>query len=218
MRTDGLVVTLFCALAAVVVRADLGIDVAYPYEQSAWNCLREKNITFVIIRCYQSLGRVDPSCVESVAKARAAGFRRVDLYMFPCPTCGNATGQVRDLHRAVTAGRVDFDYLWLDIEGPKYWLGDYGKNRAFFTELSDASLALFGPRLGGVYCNKNGWEELMGVWSGGASFPLWWAYWDSTGPTWDAWKPFDGWNSRPAIKQYHGGTYLCDMHLDLDFF
>lgn len=97
----------------------------------------------------------------------------------------------------------------------QYWLPDFEANKAFFSELAAAGVQLFGNRIG-VYTNKNGWTEIFGSeWTGGAHLPLWWAHWDKQGPSWDSWVPFAGWKTM-VMKQYHGGTYVCDMHVDLD--
>lgn len=70
--------------------------------------------------------------------------------------------------------------------------------------------------MGGIYTNKNGWTEIFGgEWEGGKEFPLWWAHWDKSGPSWDSWTPFCGWNTL-AIKQWHGGINICGMDVDLD--
>lgn len=59
-------------------------------------CLRKLNLRYAIIRCYESVGRVDPSCAGSAAAANAAGMD-VHAYMFPCPRCGDPAGQVKTL-------------------------------------------------------------------------------------------------------------------------
>ena len=42
-------------------------------------------------------GEPDPNVKYNIKNARAAGFQYVDVYMFPCPTCGDAKGQVEDM-------------------------------------------------------------------------------------------------------------------------
>ena len=42
-------------------------------------------------------GHPDPNAKYSIDSARAAGIEYVDVYMFPCPQCGNAAGQVKDM-------------------------------------------------------------------------------------------------------------------------
>lgn len=108
------------AFAAVPTQATLGVDVAYNYPLSSWSCLKNNGYQFAIIRCYQSLGHVDANCASSVEKAWNAGFKNVDLYVFPCPKCGNATGQIQSLYDYVVAQNINYGLIWLDIEGCKY--------------------------------------------------------------------------------------------------
>ena len=73
-----------------------GVDVSQSYGTSTFQCLKDQNLHFAIIRCYQSIGSVDPACAGSAAAANAAGLD-VHAYMFPCPKCGNPAGQVATL-------------------------------------------------------------------------------------------------------------------------
>ena len=53
------------------------------------------------------VGVPDSNAKASIENARAAGISNVDVYMFPCPKCGNASGQVKDMgefHLKVTLG------------------------------------------------------------------------------------------------------------------
>jgi len=205
---------LLVALVALAAEATThGIDVAYNYPQSSWNCLhRDHGIDFAIVRCYQSLGHVDNNCASSVQKAWSAGMKHVDLYMFPCPKCGNAAKQVTQLHDYVKSNNVKFGMVWLDIEGPEYWMGK-DANRKFYNELASTTKKLFNGSFG-VYTNKNGWESIFGSWTPSISCQLWHAYWDNN-PSLSGFTPFDGFKSR-AMKQYKGDTTLCSMDVDLD--
>lgn len=55
---------------------------------------------------------------------------QVDAYMFPCPQCGPAAPQVKQLFDYWVTNGVNVTLLWLDIEGANYWLGDAGSNQA----------------------------------------------------------------------------------------
>jgi len=136
----------------------------------------------------------------------------VDIYMFPCPQCGDARSQVQSLHDF--ASDVKYGLMWLDIEGPEYWLGDYGSNQNFMNELAGSAQEIFGDKLGGIYTNANGWNSIFGDWDEWGNLPLWWAYWDYS-PSFDNFSPFAGW-SKPAIKQYVGDTSVCGLDVDLD--
>ena len=207
-------VAIFAIISAVALAEQYGFDVAYAYPQDSWECLKQqRNMTFAVVRCYQSLGHVDPNCAESVRKAWAIGLKRVDLYMFPCPKCGNPAKQVTDLEQHITDNGIKFNMLWMDIEGPEYWMST-SENRAFYSELDATARKLFKGKWG-TYTNKNGWESIMGAWTPNET-PLWHAYWDNK-PTLDGFTPFDGFNSR-VMKQYHGGIDICNMDVDLDYF
>ena len=41
------------------------------------------------------VGEPDENAKANIANARAAGLKYVDVYMFPCPSCGGAAGQVK---------------------------------------------------------------------------------------------------------------------------
>jgi len=208
---------IFSVLAVLAFANKYGFDVAYNFPQSSWNCLQSQvGMSFAIVRCYMSVGRVDPECAASVQKGWNSGLAHVDLYMFPCPRCGNAAKQVTDLHNYVTENNVKFGQVWLDIEGAEdYWMGTTA-NRQFYEELAATTKKLFGDGKWGVYTNKNGWESIMGAWTPSLSCPLWHAFWDEK-PSLDGFTPFDGWNSR-AMKQYKGTTYYCNMGIDLNYY
>lgn len=73
-----------------------GVDVSQPYVESTFACLKGLNLQFAVIRCYQSVGKVDPACAGSTAAANAAGLD-THAYMFPDPTAGNPESQVQSL-------------------------------------------------------------------------------------------------------------------------
>lgn len=204
------------ALAACVAvsSATTGVDVSQLFAVSAWQCVRNYGYKFAIVRCFCSNGNPDHNCAQSVANAWAAGFEHVDIYMFPCPQCGNARLQVQRLYEH--SRNIRFGQMWLDIEGSQYWLGNVASNRAFFNELAKASQDFFGSKLGGVYTNKVQWDAIMGSWTGASNMRLWWAYWDFS-PSWSGWAPFGGWSS-PAIKQYAGDQSFCGMGVDKNFY
>jgi hypothetical protein len=166
------------------------------------------------VRCYRSNGTPDPNCATSVNNAWAGGMDHVDLYMFPCPQCGNARGQVQALKNH--ASGLKFGQMWLDVEGTQYWLGNQDANRAFFRELAQASVDIFGSQFGGVYTNRNQWIPIFGDWHDYSYMRLWWCYYDGSA-SWSNWSPFAGW-TKPAIKQYTGTTSICSMSVDQNFY
>ena len=119
----------------LVKRADLSaFDVSSaqaPYNSNFWVCAHNAGYGKAVIRAYQQAcgsvggetdvstglltlavqgGKVDPNFVPAVAAAKAAGFTKVDGYMFPCRSDWFATrtvgsgliSQVLELNRPVS--------------------------------------------------------------------------------------------------------------------
>jgi len=97
----------------------------------------------------------------------------VDGYIFPCPTCGNGYGQIQAAVSALRSAGATIGMLWLDIEGTQYWM-DQASNRNFFNSMVAGGQAA-GVHLG-VYTSASQWGPIMGSWSGGSAFPLWYAH------------------------------------------
>ena len=91
-----------------------GVDVSQPTSADAFACLKAQNLRYAVVRCYESVGRPDPNCAQTVRNAHAGGMEQVlsalrtrrrlaptrmqvDAYMFPCPQCGPAAAQVQSL-------------------------------------------------------------------------------------------------------------------------
>eukprot|EP01106_Pelomyxa_sp_JSP_P013772 TRINITY_DN41_c0_g1_i19.p1 TRINITY_DN41_c0_g1~~TRINITY_DN41_c0_g1_i19.p1 ORF type:complete len:138 (+),score=32.07 TRINITY_DN41_c0_g1_i19:139-552(+) len=133
--------------------------------------------------------------------------------MFPCPSCGNAAGQVNSLVDYIVNNALKVGMIWLDIEGTQYWtLGTTG-NQNFFQGLV-SQLKTRGMSFG-VYTSSSQWSPIMGSsYTGGSAYQLWWAYWDDN---WSnccgVFKPFAGW-STCAMKQYSGDQSFCGGGFD----
>ena len=75
-----------------------------------------QGISFAIVRAYESLNQPDPNGPATVKVCKtdqlcqvrldpaprsqaawAGGMSHVDVYLFPCPTCGNPEGQVSSM-------------------------------------------------------------------------------------------------------------------------
>jgi hypothetical protein len=92
---------------------------------------------------------------------------------FPCHGCGDAEGQVKRAVAALHSAGAKIGRLWLDIEGTQYW-GAQSSNRAFFEGLVKGCHAA-GVAIG-VYTSASQWNPIMGSYSGGAAYPLWYAH------------------------------------------
>eukprot|EP00026_Physarum_polycephalum_P017640 Phypoly_transcript_18933.p1 GENE.Phypoly_transcript_18933~~Phypoly_transcript_18933.p1 ORF type:complete len:235 (+),score=54.12 Phypoly_transcript_18933:25-705(+) len=159
-----------------------------------------------------SVGSVDPNCASSVANAWAGGMSNVAIYFFPCPTCGDAAGQVNTMNSYISQNQVKYTTMWWDIEGTQYWT-DVNDNVAFFQELVSTAQGL-GMNLG-VYTSASQWLPIMGSSTAGSSMPLWYAHYDNN-PSFSDFSPFGGWSS-PVMKQYNGDQTVCGAGVDLNW-
>jgi len=208
---------LFLLLVAFLFRvseAAYGVDVSSATYINAFTCMKSNGYSFAIIRCYQSTGNVDPNGPHTVYNAWDGGMSAVDVYMFPCPTCGkSAATQVTEAVNYLRSFNAKYGTFWLDIEGPQYW-SSQGNNRQFFTELVSQAQSM--GQTVGVYTSASQWGPIMGNWNGGASLPLWYAHYDNN-PSFSDFSPFGGWN-RPAMKQYNGDVTVCGAGVDQNWY
>eukprot|EP01091_Cochliopodium_minus_P000511 TRINITY_DN10467_c0_g1_i1.p1 TRINITY_DN10467_c0_g1~~TRINITY_DN10467_c0_g1_i1.p1 ORF type:complete len:232 (+),score=52.02 TRINITY_DN10467_c0_g1_i1:36-698(+) len=193
-----------------------GVDVSTYVTQTGFSCLVSKNLTFTIVRGYESVGQVDSNVVPTVANAWAGGMSHVDVYMFPCPTCSeSATNQFQDLYNYLRQNGVQYGQIWLDIEGPQYWSSSISYNQNFFSELVAAGQNN-GVNLG-VYSSRSQWEPIFGGgFTAGSSLPLWYADYDGV-PDFDDFSSFGGWSS-PAMKQFSDAGAKCGVSYDINWY
>eukprot|EP00055_Hartaetosiga_balthica_P011607 m.53345 g.53345 ORF g.53345 m.53345 type:complete len:169 (-) comp7663_c0_seq2:169-675(-) len=146
----------------------------------------------------------------------------VDIYMFPDPSRGDAQTQVDEMVNYLAKFNIKpggskpatYGMLWLDIEGPQYWSKSQGTNQAFFNGLVSRAKSHGIPL--GVYTSESQWIPIMGDWSGGAAFPLWYAHYDGV-ESFSDFAPFAGW-SHPSIKQYRGDATVCGAGIDENWY
>jgi len=92
------VVLLLGLYGADVTVATKGIDFATLVSTSEFQCLKKEGYDFLIVRAYRSIGQLDSNAVKTIANARQAGFKQIDVYMFPCPKCNkSASVQVQEM-------------------------------------------------------------------------------------------------------------------------
>jgi len=189
-----------------------GVDVSSLVSVSSFGCLKSNGYSFAVMRCYQSIGSVDPNCAATVKNAWDAGLDKVDVYLFPCYKCGNAAGQVDALVKYLTDNTVKHGMIWLDVEGPGvYWSDSTTANRAFFGDLVTAakshSVSL------GIYTSESQWDPIFGSdYDGGKAYPLWYAHYDNV-QSFSDFAAFGGW-TKPDRKQYAGDVTLCSAGID----
>jgi hypothetical protein len=76
-------------------------------------------------------GEVKDVFVSNYKAAKAAGFSRIDAYLFPCtgtqPTgvaCKSTATQLSEFLAAIDDNKMDLGHLWLDIEPTNVANGD----------------------------------------------------------------------------------------------
>jgi len=196
-------------------RGATGVDLSQACYVDGFQCLVESGFSFAIIRAWMSTGAPDPVGPHTIYNAWDGNMSYVDAYMFPCYSCGNPAGQMDATIATLQNYSDTYGMLWLDIEGPgTYWSGDQGANANFFQALLNEGEAQ-GIKIG-VYTSASQWGPIMGSYTGGSAYPLWYAHYDGN-PSFDDFSPFGGW-SQPAIKQYQGSTSICGCGVDYNYY
>uniref|UniRef100_A0A914YIZ8 Uncharacterized protein n=1 Tax=Panagrolaimus superbus TaxID=310955 RepID=A0A914YIZ8_9BILA len=151
--------------------------------------------------------------MQNIKNARAAGWKEVDGYIFPClkERCAAAKAQVEATIHKLEAEKAEIGILWLDIERLE-WPGNQEHNRKFITDMVEAAEKL--KKKVGIYSNFNNWEAIVGAsWEGVKHLPLWWAEYDGA-MNFEHYKEFGGWK-KPTIHQYSGSVKgPCGVSMD----
>ena len=92
------VILLFGLSGLSLTDATKGIDVSTLVYSTGFKCLKNDGYDFLIVRGYRSIGKPDANAIHTIANARNAGFKYIDVYMFPCPRCNKtASEQVKEM-------------------------------------------------------------------------------------------------------------------------
>jgi GH25 family lysozyme M1 (1,4-beta-N-acetylmuramidase) len=201
------------ALYCLVPVEGVGVDVSALVSTSTWRCLKDNGHHFAIVRCWESVGHPDPNCPHTIKNAHEAGINDTDIYMFPCPHCGDPKGQVSKTVHFLKSNGVKYKTYWFDIEGPQYWMASTSANRAFMEAMLEEAKAQ-GVKIG-IYTSASQWEPIMGSWEGGKEHPLWYAHYDDK-KSFSDFSPFGGW-TKPHMKQYRGDAKVCGADVDLNW-
>jgi hypothetical protein len=198
------VVLLLCTQLSNAAR---GVDFAGAMSSDKAKCLVNAGYgDFAMVRAWHSYGAFDTDAPASIAALRGAGFKDIDVYMFPCPT-KDVGQQVKDMISNLIQQSVNFGGVWLDIEeNPSTncgWSSNKATNCATMSRLASAinSTGLFW----GTYASEYEWSTLMGtdcVVPLAAQHELWYPHYERPpNPSFSDFKPFGGWRT-PTIKQY----------------
>jgi len=232
MARMALVVVLLVAAAAIVAHAEsetaaaynYGLDVSVLVSEAEWKCMRSSNppISHAVIRGSRSTGSSDPNAVQSLKNAIAAGYDKSNLgvYIFPRPL--NSAGVIQDgsiqfnsmMTNLINNGGGDlFSMIFLDIEGGSlYWSSSTSKNVLYIQQMMAAARKYQPKYQLGLYTSKSQWSPIVGSWTGGADWPLWYASYNGRTDFSD-FTPFAGWTA-PSIHQYAGDKTVCKVGCD----
>ena len=210
--------TLLLLQAPSGAQATLGLDLSvYQGEvsQASWTCLHQKGYRFAIIQAWLSSGKANPYVSTDIARAKAAGFQYVDIYVFPDFAKGiaSAGSQIKSAVAAARAGGQNFGMAWIDIEAAQLW-GKCADNLAFLRAMLAA-----GEQMGlhmGIYSSQYQWQSIMCSSSEFSHYQLWYPHYDYN-PSFSDWRAFSGW-TKPAIKQFSDTTSVCGTQIDQNFY
>ena len=163
-----------------------------------------KDKDVIVLRAFDSVGRVDPNLAKNIAKL-ANYTRELWVYMLPCYSCGNPQKQVQAVLDAIKNVRVDFVYI--EVQGSK-WDKDHAKNRGFVKAIADVIRPLSSKRAG-IFTSQPHWKHIMGLdCSEFNDLHLWYEHADGSIEHKD-FLPFGGWKV-PTAKQYTQGKEYCN--------
>jgi len=210
-------------LLPLVAFAALGVDISQPFSAADYSCAVSNGRSFAVPRAYQSNNVPDPNACTSIKNAHAGGITYVDVYIVPCPTCGNPGGQVSSMVNALrsagcpqtngTQGGNEWGQIWLDIEGTQYWTSSAATNQNFYNGLLAEARALGIPV--GTYSSASQWNPIFGNSFNGGGVQLWLADWTGSCNMVGANPGFGGF-TKVGLQQYAGDTSLCGMSVDYD--
>ena len=190
-----------------------GADVSAAMSVNDWkNLMNERSVSFGIVRCYQSLGQVDPNAATSVANGKAACLNYVDVYHYPCLAVDAQT----QVEQAVAAlQNTKFRRYWFDVEtlDAGWSTTNQPSNSKFLSQLISAAYAL-GQQVG-VYTSAGQWSTIIGD-NSCRIYPLWYSNWSPPCPSFDDFVPFGGWTA-PYMKQFAGNECHAGVSYDGDW-
>jgi len=200
----------------LVDAATYGVDVSTLTSVAAFQCLKASTptaYTHVIVRAWKrTTGEPDTNCPQTVANAYAGGMTNVDVYFYPCFTCGNVATQVQTCYDYLKNNSVVYRTFWLDVEGT--WSNSTSTNQVFFEQMLSKSVSL-GLTVG-IYSSQYMWTTIMGTtYTGGSAYPLWYPRYDNIS-SFSGFTAFGGW-STPIMKQYQQTTPICGASVDFNY-
>ena len=92
-------------------------DVSEAYSAANMKCLKNKELEFGIVRVYHSYGAVDQNACNTLNNAKNAGYKYLDIYMFPCvKICPNKSPETQVNEMIEGMAGCPYNMVWLDLE------------------------------------------------------------------------------------------------------
>ncbi|CAL5986176.1 Glycosyl_hydrolase family 25 protein [Hexamita inflata] len=197
----------------------LGFDLSYyqgAVTQDSMTCLYNSGYRFGIIEA-QIGNTFNENAINDYNRAKNAGFKNVDFYIFPT-TKQDARTQVRNtIQKLQNAGVMTGNMIWLDVENTDLFYPTQAQNQQFIADMLSEMSNMLGANRVGVYSNWVQWQAIVGQnWTGAQPHQLWYPHYDNW-QSFDDFKPFGGWTN-PSIKQYHNSVDECSTTIDRDFY
>jgi len=183
-----------------------GLDLSYyqgNVSASSFVCLRNMGYQFAVLQARRSSG-LNQYILGDIKNAWAAGFKYVDVYIFPTVNGNDPYNQV--IQTLDFLGNARYNRVWLDIEGD--WPSNTTRNAWFVGELIRAVEDR--GKIVGMYATRT-WKTIFGDYSV-SHYPLWYAHYDGD-PSFQDFSSYGGWD-RPRVKQYMGTTSMCKTQID----
>jgi len=213
-----------------------GLDISSAPSSSFWSCAASQ-YSVIVIRGYQqacgSGGQVDSNFVSSYKAAVAAGFSRIDSYMFPCtgtpssgePNCKSPSTQLAEYLAVIKNNGMNLHTLWFDIEPTSTASGDacnawnLGSSSNLALAQQWVSLLESSGYNWGIYANGNQWSGMFPSRSTdiASSLPLWGVQ-DNMVPGVNTLTTFMGGWTKGNAKQYDLDTTVCGQGVDISSF
>ena len=222
-----------------------GIDSSVLLSTENFLCLiNEKNISYIKMRIYRSIGDIDSNCVSSIHSAYLSGITDIDVYIFPCIssssysishniTCETPTNQLLRSIQYLEENGIQISYknkvnqlkdnlptvsrIWFDIEDEdpsKYFDSNPTINQQVLEEFTQAGEK---EQINlGIYTTKTYWNNIMGNIEGYGKYPLWYPRYDGVNSM-DFFVPFADF-TEVLIKQTGGDVGYCGItQVDSDY-
>jgi len=180
--------------------------------QETWRQLNTiNNVTFAVVFISEN-GHAEPTAVDTIKNARAAGISSVEGYILPCNasenthqtpyTClrsENAKTQVQKGMEYLKKNNVAVDRIWLGLSELRFNLHSNFPRNIHFIHTVAAEVIAENYSVG-IHTSADDLKSIAGDTADFKDIPLWY-YGDDGKSNFEDFKPFGGW-TKPAMKSF----------------